>query len=132
MKLQDSDGCNAIQSSASSELVSAVTGESVAAIPHDRQFQLHCEAGASGRFEIGAESLSLRIGQRIFQEKSQRIWDSVVIHCTQDEHGSLLVKIDICNPAWDEPLQIASLVSRAVASSSDAPPMSFDLTHKCE
>jgi hypothetical protein len=132
MKLQDSDGFDGVQSSPFSEIASVANRESVVVIPSDRQFQLHCEAGASGRFEIGAATLSLRIGQLIFQEESQRMWDSVVIHCTQIEDGSLLVKIDVCNPSWDEPLQIASLKSRTTASGSDIPLVSFDLTHKSE
>jgi hypothetical protein len=131
MKPRDGGSCNGVESF---PLLQTATDnkESELAILDDHQFQLHCEAGASGHFEIGAKSLSLRIGQRISQHKPPLIWDSVVIRCTYDEEGSLSVKIDICNPCWDEPLQIASVVSRPAAR-ADAPPfMNFDLTHKSE
>ena len=132
MKLQGNADFNGVENSSSSEIAPSVNRESVVVNPNDLQFQLHCEAGTSGRFEIGAKSVSLRIGQRIVQEKSERIWDSVVIQCKQDEDGSLVVKIDVCNPAWDEPLQIASLVSRALASGSESSLIIFDLSHKSE
>jgi hypothetical protein len=132
MNSRDGDSYNGVQSFPLLERVSAENRESDVAALDDHQFQLHCEAGSSGRFEISAKSLSLRIGQRIFQDKAVRIWDSVVIRCTHDEEGSLLVKVDVCNPSWDEPLQIASVVSRVAARADASPLMNFDLTHKSE
>ena len=44
--------------------------------------------------------------------KGQEIWESVGVEGKEQPDGSLLVRILIFNPDWDEPLQIASIQSR--------------------
>jgi len=38
------------------------------------------------------------------------MWDSVVVHCTT-KGGRPLVRVLICNPDWDEPIEIARIRS---------------------
>jgi hypothetical protein len=40
------------------------------------------------------------------------MWDSVAIESTAQQDGTLVVRIIVFNPDWDEPLQIASIRSR--------------------
>jgi hypothetical protein len=43
---------------------------------------------------------------------SERMWDSVIIHGTEEADGTLAVRVFISNPDWQEQLQIACIRSR--------------------
>src|SRR6266567_7576660 len=49
--------------------------------PDRRKFQVRCDAGSSGRFEVGTDTLSVRVGQRMRGGKEEEMWDSVHILC---------------------------------------------------
>lgn len=40
------------------------------------------------------------------------MWDSVAVEGKEDQDGTLVVRVLVFNPDWDEPLQIASIRSR--------------------
>jgi hypothetical protein len=40
------------------------------------------------------------------------MWDSVAIESTVQQDGTLVLRVIVFNPDWDEPLQIASIRSR--------------------
>ncbi len=75
-----------------------------------RSFQVHCSAQPVGSFRAGADSLSVKIGQRITRFGAEEIWDSVIIH--GDTNGEeLTIRILVCHPSWDEPQEIACIRS---------------------
>jgi len=51
------------------------------AAPDRRKFQVRCDAGSQGRFEVGTDTLSGRVGQRMRVGKEEEMWDSVHIVC---------------------------------------------------
>jgi hypothetical protein len=77
-----------------------------------RKFDVHCNAGAAGELRVGAESLSVKIGQRVRMDDAEGMWHSVWVYAEQDENGSLVIRVLVSNPDWDEPLQIACITSR--------------------
>ncbi len=82
------------------------------AAPDRRKFQVRCDAGSPGRFEVGTDTLSVRVGQRLRAGKEEEMWDSVHILCKQHEDGSLTVEVLVCHPDWEEPQKVASIHSR--------------------
>ena len=77
-----------------------------------RKFEVHCSACAAGELRVGTESLSVKIGQRVRMDDAEGVWHSVAVYAEQDEDGSLVIRVMVSNPDWDEPLQIACIRSR--------------------
>ena len=40
------------------------------------------------------------------------MWDSVAVESKDEEDGTLVLRVIVFDPDWDEPLQIASIRSR--------------------
>jgi hypothetical protein len=76
----------------------------------NRLFQIDCSAEPTGSFRAGADRLSLRIGQRIRKSGAEEIWDSVIIQGSNDDEG-LTIRVLLCHPDWDEPIEIACIRS---------------------
>ena len=98
------------------------------AAPDARKFQVRCDADTSGRFCVGTDSLIVHVGQRIFQDGAEDMWDSVSIYTKEHEDGSLVLQVLISNPDWDEPLQIASIRSRP-GDRNSLTPLRCNLNH---
>ena len=88
------------------------TKGSVPKVKDSRKFEILCDAGKRGKLHVGAEFLSVQLGQRILRNGKEEIWHSIGIYAKEDEQGSLVVRVLVSNPDWDEPLQIASITSR--------------------
>jgi len=43
---------------------------------------------------------------------AEEIWHSVGVYAKEDEDGTLVIRVLVFNPDWDEPLQIASIRSQ--------------------
>ena len=97
------------------------------AAPDRRKFQVHCDAGSQGRFEVGTDTLSVRVGQRMRAGKEDEMWDSVHILCKEQPDGSLTIEVLVCNPDWEEAQTIAAIHSRPQASDTAAPSLKCDL-----
>jgi len=97
------------------------------AAPDRRKFQVRCDAGSSGRFEVGTDTLSVRVGQRMRVGKEEEMWDSVHILCKEQPDGSLTVEVLICNPDWEESQTIAAIHSRPQNSDTAAPGLKCEL-----
>jgi hypothetical protein len=80
----------------------------------NRAFGIDCSANPVGRFQAGADSLSVKIGQRISRFGAEEIWDSVIIHGNANG-DELTVRVLVCHPAWDEPQEIACIRSNSRA-----------------
>jgi hypothetical protein len=76
-----------------------------------RAFQVDCTASPAGSFRAGADSLSVTIGQRICRAGREEMWDSVVVHGRQDG-DEFVLRVLVCHPAWDWPVEIACLRSQ--------------------
>jgi hypothetical protein len=85
-------------------------GNAVAA-KDGRRFELHCKAGDAGQSLAGA-ALSVRVSQRVRRGGNEEMWDSEGVYAQEEEDGSLVVRVLVFNPGWDEALQIACIRSR--------------------
>lgn len=77
--------------------------------PH---FQVACVAGEGNGLPIRTSLLSVTVGQRVRRNGTEEMWDSVGVHAEGQPDGTLVVRVVIFNPDWDEPLQIACIRSR--------------------
>ncbi len=84
----------------------------VLSIKDSRKFEVHCSAGDSGGLCVGSESISVKVGQRVRMDGAEEMWHSVGVYAKEDEDGTLVIRVLVFNPDWDEPLQIASIRSR--------------------
>ena len=84
----------------------------VLSVKDSRKFEVHCRAGAAGELCVGAESVSVKVGQRLRRDRGEEIWHSVGVYAKEEEDGTLVVQVLVFNPDWDEALQIASIKSR--------------------
>jgi len=80
------------------------------AAPDRRKFQVRCDAGSSGRFEAGTDTLSVRVGQRMRTGKEEEMWDSVQILCKEQSDGSLTVEVIACHPDWKKQKQLRQFI----------------------
>jgi hypothetical protein len=78
----------------------------------ERPFSLRCDAGASGSFSASASKVFVTVSQPIVRDGKQEMWDCVVVHSAREPDGSLRTRVLICNPEWDEPLEVANIESR--------------------
>jgi len=97
------------------------------AAPDRRKFQVRCDAGNQGRFEVGTDTLSVRVGQRMRAGKEEEMWDSVHILCKEQADGSLTVEVFVCHPDWEEAKTIAAIHSRPQDNDTAAPGLKCDL-----
>ncbi len=95
---------------------------------HGRAFQVVCTASSVGSFRAGADSVSVTIGQRMRRFGGEEMWDSVIIQC-KEEGDEPTVRVLVCHPDWDAPLQVACIRSqlRIGAASHDAEPLQVSL-----
>jgi len=94
-----------------------------------RAFEVDCTASPVGSFRAGADSLSVTIGQRMRSPDGEEIWDSVTIQC-REEGSELAVRVLVCHPGWDEPLQVACIRSQPrIEPSSDGEILQVSLDH---
>ncbi len=75
-------------------------------------FRVSCAAGKAGQFLADTDSVRVRVGQRVRRRGTVEMWDSVAIESAVQSDGTLVVRVIVFNPDWDERLQIASFRSR--------------------
>lgn len=75
-------------------------------------FRVSCDAGHAGQFRAHTDSVVVTVGQRIRHLDTEGMWDSVVVEGKAEQDGTLVVRILVSNPDWDERLQIACVRSR--------------------
>jgi hypothetical protein len=78
----------------------------------NRHFHVACIAGEGNGLAIEASLLSVMVGQRVRRNGTEEMWDSVGVYAEGQPDGTLVVRVAIFNPDWDEPLQIACIRSR--------------------
>lgn len=75
-------------------------------------FAIAWKALPSNRTGVGLSGFSVSVGQRIRRKNKQGMWKSVAVHCADDPDGGLVVRVSVCDPDWEAPIQIAELRSR--------------------
>ena len=95
--------------------------------PDRRKFQVRCDAGSSGRLEVGTDTLSVRVGQRMRAGKQEEMWDSVQILCKERSDRSLTVEVIVCHPDWEEAKTIAAIHSRPLDNGTATDSLKCDL-----
>ena len=76
-----------------------------------RKFEVERSAREAGGLCVGAEFVSVRVGQRVRTDGAEDIWHSVGVYAREDEEGNLVLRVLVSSPDWDEPLQVASIKS---------------------
>jgi hypothetical protein len=82
------------------------------AVKDGDDFQIACTGELRKQFIFGARCLSVTVGQRVCLNGTEKIWDSVGVYAERQPDGTLVVRVVVFSPDWDEPLQIACLRSR--------------------
>lgn len=86
--------------------------ESASAAANGKGFRLSCDGSGTGQFRAATDSLLVTVGQRIRHLDTQGMWDSVVVEGKKEPDGTLMIRVLVSNPDWDERLQIACIRSR--------------------
>ena len=81
-------------------------------VKDSRKFEVHHNAGDAGELRVRTDSVSVKMGQRLRMDGAEEIWHSVGVYAKVEEDGSLVIRVLVFNPDWDEPLQVASITSR--------------------
>jgi hypothetical protein len=87
---------------------------------HNRAFQIDCSAEPIGSFRAGADRLSVRIAQRIWRLGVEEIWDSIIVQSSH-KGDDLMIRVFVCHPDWDEPIEIACIRSAQDAAKRGQP-----------
>lgn len=95
----------------------------------ENQFHVACKAAGENQFCVGTESVSVTVGQLIQRNGRAEMWDSVGVYAEEDRDGTLIVRVMVFNPDWDEPLQIACIRSRPGEASMNMTALGCNLDH---
>jgi hypothetical protein len=95
-----------------------------------RNFEVRAHAGSAGHLEVGSDTASVRIGQRIRRGGREEIWDSLLVECKEGADGTVTVEIVLCHPDWDEPVRIALIESNPKAGPTEASALTIKLGQK--
>jgi len=93
----------------------------------DPKFEVHCDASPNGQLRVKNHALSVAVSQSISRNKTQEVWQSVLIICEEDQNGTLTTKIIVCHPDWDQNLQVACIRSRITRQDETASVLEVDL-----
>src|SRR5437762_14180988 len=72
----------------------------VLTVKDNQKFEVHCRAGDAGELCAGAESVSVKVGQRLRRDGGQEIWHSVGVYAKEEEDGTLVIQVLVFNPDW--------------------------------
>jgi len=93
------------------------------------QFHVSCKAAEENQFYVGSESVAVTVGQLIQRHGRAEMWDSVGVYAAEDRDGTLVIRVMVFNPDWDEPLQIACIRSRLGEASMNLTALGCNLDH---
>ena len=98
-------------------------------VAQNKRFRVSCDANQAGCFRALTDSLVIHVGQGIRRNDKEEMWDSVSVLCDTEEDGTLMVRVLVFNPDWDEPLQIACIRSWPCGDSANLTPLGCNLDH---
>jgi len=79
----------------------------------DGKFEVRCDALPNGHLQVRTQGLSVGVGQMIKQDRTEEMWQSVLVICEKNDDGILTTKVIVCHPDWEQNLQIACIRSRS-------------------
>ena len=82
------------------------------AVSNGGTFAARCEPPDLRHSLIAAPGMSVFIGQCVRRNGRKQMWDSVIVRCEELTDGTLSVRVFVCDPSWEELLQIAQMSSR--------------------
>lgn len=91
------------------------------------KFRVNCHAGDHGCLRVATDTLIVNVGQQFLCDGHVEHWDSVLVKCSEEGYGGVMVRVLCCSPDWEEPLQIACLRSWPDAGSMNQPALVCDL-----
>src|SRR5437016_3156065 len=74
-------------------------------------FSVNCDAGGSGGLQTRSDHLAIKVGQAIFRDGLQEMWEFVLVLAQQGIDGDLKTRILLCHPDWDDPVELACIES---------------------
>ena len=90
---------------------------------------MSCKADDRNQFYTEAEAVSVTVGQLIQRRGRSEMWESVGVYAERDDDGTLVVRVMVFNPDWDEPLQIACIRSHPHDVAMNTAPLGCSLDH---
>jgi hypothetical protein len=98
--------------------------------PEKRKFKVLCHVGDTKHLELASDAPLVQIEQRIRREGKEEMWISLQVKCKEQENGSLVVEVVLCNPDWDEPRRVALIQSNPADPIASTPSLRCDLEPK--
>jgi hypothetical protein len=77
-----------------------------------RPFQLRCDAGPAGAFAANADRVSVTLSQQLPRNGDSQMWDCILLVAKREADGTLKTQVLLCNPEWDEPMEVANIECR--------------------
>lgn len=74
-------------------------------------FHVKCDAGTAGSLSSGTEKVTVTISHKIMRDGREQMWDCVFLLSQRELDGGLRTSVLLCNPDWDEPLEVATVDS---------------------
>ena len=74
-------------------------------------FRFKCDGDTAGCFFASSDKVSVTVGQSMLRDGREQMWDSVLVLSRRDDQGLLTTRVLLCNPDWDEPLELAMIQS---------------------
>ena len=93
----------------------------------DGKFEVRCDALPNGHLQVRTQGLSVGVGQMIKQDRTEEMWQSVLVICEKNDDGVLTTKVIVCHPDWEQNLQIACIRSRSPEHGKPATALEIDL-----
>jgi len=94
----------------------------------DRKLHLVCRATPAGSLQVAADNFLVAAGQTIETDGLSLPWEAVLVIGSRKGEEESSIRVLICHPEWDQPLQIA-LIRMASKSGGGKPRLDCDLTH---
>jgi hypothetical protein len=74
-------------------------------------FQIRCDARQSGALTVVTDQISVTVGQVLRRDGTEQMWDFLLVLSKRKKNGTLVTRVLLCHPHWDDPLEIALIES---------------------
>src|SRR5437588_11183052 len=78
---------------------------------HRLPFAVRCEASPEGSLSVGSKKLSVSVAQAIRRDGADQMWEFFLVLGQQGIDGDLKTRVLLCNPDWDDPVELACIES---------------------
>jgi hypothetical protein len=99
------------------------------ALESDKAFAVICDAGLSGALAVGTNELAVTASMQLRRGSPHEMWEALTITSAIEQDGSVVLRILIFHPDWEQALQVAKLRCRPQDEGSNPPTLEYDLEH---